>query len=145
MVLALAPRDIRRVTFRNVLRLARQIDTWLVAPALLVVIYGELAHGGVVDVLSRNVWDKALHFTAYCGLCFMTTIAARTYRSALWCALGLVALGGVLEIVQGFTGRDCDIYDELANTIGVAAGFAVAWFVSAALSAGKLVGDTKPD
>lgn len=130
---------------RKVLHLARQLDAWLVAPALLVVIYGELAHSTLVDVLENNFWDKALHFTAYFGLCFMTAIAARTYRGALWYALGLVALGGVLEIIQGLTGRDCDVFDELANTIGVSAGFAAAWLASAILRAGKLVGEAGPD
>ena len=128
MVLALrASGFLSRDPLEKCCTLLARLDAWLVAPALLVVIYGELTHSTLVDVLEINFWDKALHFTAYFGLCFMTTIAARTNRGALWCALGLVALGGVLEIIQGLTGRDCDIFDELANTIGVSAGLAVGW------------------
>ena len=133
------------MTFRNLLRWSRQVDTLLVVPALLIVIYGELAHSDVVNILESNIWDKALHFTAYFGLCFMTTIAARSYRSALWFALGLVVLGGTLEIIQGYTGRDCDIYDELANSIGVACGFAAAWSAVAVLKALELVESPRPD
>jgi VanZ family protein len=36
--------------------------------------------------------------------------------------LGLILLGGVLEIVQSYVGRDPSIYDELANMAGVLAG-----------------------
>ncbi len=137
--------DALHVTFRDFLRLLRQIYTWLIAPALLVVIYGELAHSDVVNILESNIWDKALHFTAYFGLCFMTTIAARNYRGASWFALGLVVLGGVLEIIQGYTGRDCDIYDEIANSIGVVCGFCAAWSAVAILKVLKLVADAPPD
>ena len=43
----------------------RQIDAWLVAPAILVVIWGELAHTTIIATLEFDIWDKALHFTAY--------------------------------------------------------------------------------
>ena len=41
-------------------------------------------------------------------------------------SLGLIVLGGVLEIVQGFTGRDMSSYDELANAAGVIMGAVLA-------------------
>lgn len=43
-----------------------------------------------------------------------------------WAGLGLIVLGGVLEIIQGFIGRDMSIYDEFANTAGVLVGVFVA-------------------
>ena len=115
------------MTFRQLLHRFRRLDSWLIAPALAFVIYGELSHAAILGVLEFHIWDKALHFTAYFGLCLMTTIAARAERRALWWALGLVLLGGLLEIVQGMTGRDADIYDELANTLGVLTGLGIGW------------------
>lgn len=128
-----------RLNLRKILHHARRIDSWLVAPALLFVIYGELSHDPLGDILESYFWDKALHFSAYFGLCLMTTIAVRANRKALWWAAGLVLLGGALEIIQGFTGRDADIFDELANTLGVASGLGVGWAGVTYLKARKLV------
>jgi hypothetical protein len=134
------------MNFRRLLHLVRQIDALLVLPAILFIIYGELAHDKVVDVLTFGIWDKALHFTAYFGLCLMTTVAVRASRPrAFWWALGLVAMGGALEIIQGFTGRDADIFDELANSLGVLAGLTIGWAGIAVLKARKLVEDARPD
>jgi len=133
------------VTLRNLLHHIRRIVSWLIAPALLIVIFGELTHSSLVGVFESYVWDKALHFTAYFGLSLMTTIAVRANRNALWWALGLVLLGGSLEIIQGFTGRDADIFDELANTFGVLAGLGFGWLGVSFLRARKLVGDGSPD
>lgn len=133
------------MTLRRSLHLARKIDSWLVAPALLLVVYGELTHDRYVGALETHFWDKSLHFTAYFGLCVMTTVAVRANRGAVWWALGLVLLGGGLEIVQGFTGRDADIFDELANALGVVSGLAVGWAGITYLKARKLVGDDGPD
>ena len=108
-------------------------------PALAVVIFGELTHSNVLAAVEIDVWDKALHFTAYFGLALMTTIAVRADRRALWWALGLVLMGGALEIVQGLTGRDADIFDELANTLGVVAGLGVGWGGIALLKARRLL------
>ena len=130
------------MNFKELLHQARRVDSWLVAPALLVVIYGELSHGQIGDFLESHFWDKSLHFTAYFGLCLMTTIAVRANRKALWWAVGLVILGGALEIIQGFTGRDADIFDELANTLGVISGLGVGWAGVAYLKARKLVDGT---
>ena len=133
------------MTLRNFLHYIRRIDSWLIAPALVIVIFGELTHSSPVGVFESYVWDKALHFTAYFGLSLMTTIAVRANRNALWWALGLVLLGGALEIIQGFTGRDADIFDELANTLGVLAGLGFGWLGISFLRARKLVGDGSPD
>jgi VanZ family protein len=130
------------LNFRKILHRARRVDSWLVAPALLVVIYGELSHDQIADMFESYFWDKSLHFTAYFGLCLMTTIAVRANHKALWWAAGLVFLGAMLEIIQGFTGRDADIFDELANTLGVISGLGVGWAGVAYLKARKLVDDT---
>lgn len=134
------------MSLRQILHWFRQIDAWLVVPAIAAVIWGELAHSALIATLEFDIWDKALHFTAYFGLALMATIAVRAKpQRFVWWALGLIVLGGALEIVQGMTGRDADIWDETANTLGVLAGTAVAWAGIAFLRARKLVEDKDAD
>jgi VanZ family protein len=94
-------------------------------PALAVVIWGELkpGHGDL------ETWDKALHFTAYFGLAAIAAVALGTSRQAIGAAVGLAAFGGVLEIVQGFVGRDAEWGDALANALGTCAGLAAGLLV----------------
>ena len=47
--------------------------------------------------------------------------------------LGLIAMGAILEVIQGAIGRDMSAYDELANTLGVIAGAVTVWATRAAL------------
>lgn len=89
-------------------------------PALLVVIWGELTPAP--PHIIENIYDKLLHFIAYFGLAAMAAAAVTNRRTAIRAALALILLGGLLEIVQGFTGRDMSVYDEFANTIGVLVG-----------------------
>lgn len=117
---------------------SRLSAVWLFWPAVAVVVWGELfATPGQTPL----VWDKLLHFTAYFGLSGLAfvALAGRTRRS-VWAALGLVAMGGVLEIVQGMTGRDLSLYDEMANALGVLAGLGVGWIYLALLGGVRLVG-----
>lgn len=121
------------------IRLARALPmlaAWLFFPALAVVLWGELAPG-----TGLNLWDKLEHFLAYFGLAGLATVALG--RRAPWAALGLIVLGGLLEILQGFTGRDPSFADELANTIGVMAGWLAGFGVNASLR--RLVGASRAD
>lgn len=97
----------------------------LFLPACAGVIGGELGPASGEPM----VWDKAVHFTAYFILASLAVTAFKARRTGLWAMLGLIALGGALEIVQGMIGRDCSIYDALANALGVLAGGLVAWIV----------------
>lgn len=93
----------------------------LFSPAWAGVVGGELGKGGP----GISIWDKALHFSAYFILAVLASMALKSRRATVWAALGLVAMGGFLEIVQGFIGRDCSLHDEYANTLGVISGMIV--------------------
>jgi VanZ family protein len=104
---------------------------YLFWPAVLLVAWGELTpHPPGLEV---EVWDKALHFMAYFGLAGLATVALSARRPALWAVLSLAILGGVLEILQGFTGRDPSLYDEIANILGVGLGGCAGWLLMSLL------------
>ena len=132
------------MSLRNLFHWLRQLVSWLIAPAIIVVVFGELTHIPVLQDMDIDVWDKALHFTAYFGLSLMTTIAVRADRRSIWLALALVVMGGGLEILQGMTGRDADINDEFANTLGVLTGWALVWSGIAFLIARGILHDKEP-
>jgi VanZ family protein len=102
------------------LHAARMADSILFYPALLLVVWGELSPRPSEVIEGAN--DKLLHFIAYSGLAAMAAMAVRRRKAAIFAALGLIVLGGVLEIIQGFGGRDMSLYDEFANISGVLVG-----------------------
>jgi len=115
------------VSFDRFTTTLRKLIAWSFWPALGLVVFGELMpHGGGLE---PKVWDKALHFTAYFGLALIATLAVRANRLTIWIMLALVAIGGALEIIQGMVGRDMDIFDELANTLGILAGAGIGWLL----------------
>jgi hypothetical protein len=74
------------------------------------------------DGLKLFPWDKAEHFTAFYVL--MGIGAAAFPRRPLWLVgLLLSAFGGLIELVQAipFVHRDCDVWDWVADSIGVLA------------------------
>jgi VanZ family protein len=111
------------------------LSLYLFWPAILLVAWGELTPQP--PGLEQVIWDKALHFTAYFGLAGLATMALDARKQALWAVLSLAILGGVLEILQGFTGRDASFYDEAANILGAVTGGGSAWLLMALLR-GKL-------
>lgn len=71
--------------------------------------------------------DKLAHFAGYAAMAAgIAGFAHRPREIARW-ALLAVAMGGLIEVAQGFTPtRSPDPLDFLANTAGVAVGAAVA-------------------
>ncbi len=123
------------------LMVLRRASFWLFWPGALLIVWGELTpHPPNVDMIFG--WDKLEHFTAYFGLASMTTMMIGLRRALVWALGGVVLLGGALEILQGYTGRDPDIHDFIANSIGAVAGFAVAALFLAVL--GGLVDRRRP-
>ena len=100
---------------------------YLLWPAVALIVWGEVKpQPGEIETL---VWDKALHFTAYFGLGGLICVALKAERRVIPAILGLALFGGVLEIVQGFTGRDPSFFDETANILGAICGAAVGWLL----------------
>ncbi len=65
-------------------------------------------------------WDKAGHFLSFYVLTLLYVLALpRVPRWAL--AAALIAVGGGIEIVQGFVGREPDWKDWIADMAGIAA------------------------
>jgi len=98
-------------------------------PAIALVVWGELAKNQDAMALEGLFWDKALHFTAYFGLSGMVCLALKEPRRVLVAAISLILFAGALEIVQGYTGRDPDLYDEIAIS-GSAIGYMVIWLLT---------------
>jgi VanZ family protein len=110
---------------------------YLFWPAIVLVAWGELTPQP--PGMEAVIWDKALHFTAYFGLAGLATVALDARKQALWAVLSLAILGGVLEILQGFTGRDPSLYDEVANILGAGSGGCCGWLAMSLLQSKPLV------
>jgi VanZ family protein len=105
----------------------RHSRAWALFSIVLVavVVVGSLVPGA--DSPKIPLGDKWQHALTYGGLALWFSGIVR--RSAfLWVAGGLLALGGLMELLQAVatTARSADIRDMLANTIGIAAGLAIA-------------------
>jgi VanZ family protein len=109
---------------RSLLHRLRIADEILFYPALFLVIWGELGSAPEPPFFDwlGDLKDKGMHFTAYFGLAAMAAMGLRRRQPVIYAALGLILLGGALEVLQGYTGRDMSAYDELANTVGVILG-----------------------
>lgn len=72
--------------------------------------------------------DKALHFSGYFALALWFGGVAERSRYLIVGA-GLIALGGILELLQGYMaiGRQMELLDFVANTLGVSAGLAISY------------------
>jgi VanZ family protein len=113
------------MSFERLTTLARRAAALAFWPVLAVVIWGELtSHGPPIET---HIWDKLLHFTAYFGLALIAALAVRANRKLIWIVIALIILGEVLEILQGMLGRDADIKDEIANTLGAVVGALLGW------------------
>jgi VanZ family protein len=103
---------------------ARRAGALLFWPAVAVVVWGELTpHPPGIAAL---LWDKAEHFIAYFGLSLLASLAWGLRRSLILVFAAIIALGGALEIIQSFVGRDAEWDDFFANDLGALAGLGAA-------------------
>jgi VanZ family protein len=102
---------------RRTLHAARIADAILFWPVLLAVIVAELY---TFETAARLVPfdDQVIHFTAYFVLGAMAAAAFKSRWPVVYAVLGLIALGGILEIIQDFVGRERSFWDQVANTAG---------------------------
>lgn len=67
--------------------------------------------------------DKLAHFIAYLG---MTLWFGQIYRRLGLLAAAMLALGALIEVLQGMTGyRDMSLADLLADALGIALGWSI--------------------
>jgi len=106
----------------------RILSFWLFWPGLALIIWGELTPQPTKfgPIFGR---DKLENFTAYFGLASMATRVIGLKPKLPPTILDIILLGGLLELVQGLTGRDADIWDFVANNIGALSGWGVGVFV----------------
>ena len=98
-----------------------RLSFWLFWPGVAVIAWGELTPQPpqLTGVLA---WDKADHFIAYLGLAGMATLVIGLRPRLRVAILGIILLSGALEILQAFAGRDAEILDFVANTLGALTG-----------------------
>ncbi len=93
--------------------------------AVLMVVLLALMIGPYQNIESASqIWDKAAHFVAF-GLILWSLGVLFRRMPRLWTAALAVAIGGAVEIIQGYTGRDPSWGDWLADILGVAAALAL--------------------
>ncbi|HEV7959561.1 MAG TPA: VanZ family protein [Rhizomicrobium sp.] len=127
------------------MKFLQNLSLWLFWPGVVLIIWGELTPHPP-DLSSILGWDKAQHFVAYFGLASMATMVLGLNRRLVWAILGVILLGGALEILQGYTGRDPDIFDFIANAVGAVSGTTVGVMFWVALRGPRaLVGRAAPD
>ncbi|HEY2837075.1 MAG TPA: VanZ family protein [Rhizomicrobium sp.] len=105
----------------KLVRFLRLLSLWLFWPGVLLIAWGELTPNPP-QMNGLFGWDKAEHFIAYFGLASMATLVIGFRSRLAWAILGVILLGGALEVVQYFAGRDAELMDFVANTLGALAG-----------------------
>lgn len=74
------------------------------------------------DVVDHT--DKIIHCSAFAGLALLACITLRVRRVVL-AAILLAAYAAVDESTQQFVGRNVDLFDWVADTVGIAIGCGV--------------------
>ena len=84
---------------------------------------------GYAGRLEDLLWDKTIHFCYFGTMAFLAWVALGQ-RGPLWVWLLVTFIGGVDEILQAYTpGRDSDIHDWLADTLGSALAMLISHFL----------------
>ena len=83
-----------------------------------------------------DILNSIAHFFMYCALVILVTLALNSPKRALW-KTALIAIvicslyGASDEFHQSFTGRNCDIFDWIIDTVAAIVGAgATIWFIS---------------
>lgn len=74
--------------------------------------------------------DKAAHFISYVVLAILPVVATDLLRTGVRCALAMIPLGIVLELLQRLVpGRSFELADMAANTLGAFTGIIVGLWI----------------
>ncbi|MBC7006733.1 VanZ family protein [Photobacterium sp. BZF1] len=74
--------------------------------------------------------DKVQHFIAYAVFAIVAAYAVATKRAFYRYGLAIVLFSGGIEILQPYFGRECSLFDLLANSLGVALGMFIVSLVN---------------
>ncbi|MEO7054148.1 MAG: hypothetical protein ABI191_04170 [Rhizomicrobium sp.] len=107
------------------MKFLRILSLWLFWPGVALIAWGELTPqpphlNGFLD------WDKADHFIAYFGLASMATMILGLRPRLAAAIASVIFLSGALEVLQAYSGRDAEILDFIANSLGAISGTLVA-------------------
>jgi hypothetical protein len=96
----------------------------VIAIAILVGIVLMTIGPDVIPGLGAGLLDRSAHALAYAAGMAVLLVVGRTpprwvVTRLVLAAAGLIALGAVLELIQGLEGRDADPVDAAANALGV--------------------------
>ena len=116
----------------------RTLSLWLFWPGVALIAWGELTPHPP-NLQGILAWDKADHFIAYFGLSAMATMVLGLRPRLVPAILGVILLSGALEILQAFTGRDAELLDFVANSLGALTGTAAGVAFLFLLQGGALV------
>jgi VanZ family protein len=114
-----------KVTFLKFLRL---LSLWLFWPGVALIVWGELTPAPP-HLEGLFGWDKLDHFVAYFGLAAMATMVVGIRPRLLAILAAITAFSGLLELIQFIAGRDAELSDFIANSLGVACGFSAALLI----------------
>lgn len=114
----------------HVVLFAAFLIAWTIA--LLLPVPAQSAERVLGDSFSVFIFGKGVHVAAFAFLTVLGGTAALFGRNWVWLVPGLVAYGGLTEILQGFVGRTPRIADVGLDAIGVGLGALVVvgwrWF-----------------
>jgi len=103
---------------------------------LLFVLIGVVFYLAVTPAPPKTIdlgWDKLNHLVAFAALTFAGRLGFPGERRVVWAVLlGMLALGGLIEIAQYFVpGRSCEWLDLGADALGIVCGGASAQLAQA--------------
>ena len=104
------------------LQVLKLFDIYLTIVLALIILIGMLAPISEVAAVPTGT-DKVIHIVAFAALVFPLAFTRRIGLFTLFIFASL--FGGIIEIIQPSFGRNADIIDWIADSVGVICGMAV--------------------
>ncbi|MGI9950127.1 VanZ family protein [Vibrio hyugaensis] len=84
--------------------------------------YLSLSSGELQDWGDIAYLDKVQHAMAYSGFGFLGCFCVSKWRQRCAIAVSILLFSAVIEVLQGYVGRQTSWHDLIANTIGIVTG-----------------------